>query len=717
MEKNKAPTTTSVDVYLINKMLTYTASLITDRLFLDNVCDVSHLARYIYPHIETDIIDKSALALGDKLEETPISYKNLDILERVFDKNNFSKCEPVINEIIKSLEKKASLYKKKFNKSFYYGRILDLAKSLSLSEIESEIITIFYIFEFFQSFKNIFNDYNNPAIKKSVINKVLEKQTGSQYLINKGAERVKKLSIIDKYFNLEDFIKEYLLGFSGDSIVSVFYSISQKDVLPLEYFSSNKEHLDTIHHLITHKPANDGLNILLYGSPGTGKTEFTKIIAKHINYDLFEIKNFHEDVKDNKAFRFMALRACKNQVKSDSSIIMIDEADDMLNGGFSFFSNDSRIKNIINTTLDESKHICIWITNRYEFIDESTRRRFDYSIEFKKLSISSRINIWENTLKQNNLNDLVSKDNIKYLSEKYETNAGSINIAVKNFSRLASMNNKSPIESMESILSSHLKIMDIKVNSVSMSSKYSLDGLNIKGEMPLSEIITVLKEFSNILEAKVDCSTKNMNLLLYGPPGTGKTEFARFLAREMRKELLVKRGSDLLDMFVGGTEKNIRNAFKEAETENAILFIDEFEGMLGSREKAVRNWEITQVNELLAQMEEFKGILICATNHKNMLDSAAIRRFNFKVEFDYIDNAGKLLFYNLLLKDITSKHLEAEEQDSLFSLEYLTPGDYKVVSQKYSFYPKEKVTNKILISALREEARAKNNIQMNRIGY
>ncbi|MEI6056126.1 MAG: hypothetical protein WCR55_08730 [Lentisphaerota bacterium] len=51
------------------------------------------------------------------------------------------------------------------------------------------------------------------------------------------------------------------------------------------------------------------------------------------------------------------------------------------------------------------------------------------------------------------------------------------------------------------------------------------------------------------------------------------------------------------------------------------------------------------------------------------------------------------------------------------SLDYLTPGDYKVVSQKFSFYPKEKVTNRTLIAALKEEVKVKNNIRMNRIGY
>ncbi len=717
MNKRKSQKTTIVDFYLLNKMLTYSAILVSDRFFLEKMADLNNLPKLILPYIEPDLLEKTAMVLKEKQEEITTSYKKQELLKAVLEKHGQAECESIVDEIIASLEKKAISYQKAAKKSYYSRKIHDLIKSLSLNEIDAEFLTILHIFESFQSFRYIFDDNSCVATKKSLINKVLDGQNISLYQISRSAEKLKKLGLIDRFFDLEGFIKEYLLGLSGDSLMSVFYTKSKQEVLPLEYFSSNKEHLDTIHHLIKNKSENDGLNILLYGSPGTGKTEFTKLIAKHINYDLFEINNFHEDCRDNKMFRFIALRACRNQVKLDSSIIMIDEADDMLNGGFNFFSNDSRAKSIINAALDESKHICVWVTNRYELIDESTRRRFDYSIEFKKLSISSRINIWENTLKKNGLTDLVSQDNIEYLSKKYETNAGSINITVKNFNRLASMCNRSPLESMESILSSHLKIMDIKVNSVSTNTRYSLKGLNIKEDMPLADIIIVLKEFSNVLESRTDCSTKNMNLLLYGPPGTGKTEFARFLAREMNKELLIKRGSDLLDMYVGGTEKKIRNAFKEAENEKAILFIDEFEGMLGSREKAVRNWEVTQVNELLAQMEEFKGILVCATNHKNMLDSAAIRRFNFKVEFDYINNDGKLLFYDLLLKGITSNPLETDEKDNLLSLEYLTPGDYKVVSQKFSFYPKEKISNKALISALKEEVKAKNNIRMNRIGY
>ena len=56
-----------------------------------------------------------------------------------------------------------------------------------------------------------------------------------------------------------------------------------------------------------------------------------------------------------------------------------------------------------------------------------------------------------------------------------------------------------------------------------------------------------------------------MNLLLYGLPGTGKSEFARYLGRHLDREIIVKRVSDLQSKWVGQGEKNIRDAFREAE--------------------------------------------------------------------------------------------------------------------------------------------------------
>ena len=63
-------------------------------------------------------------------------------------------------------------------------------------------------------------------------------------------------------------------------------------------------------------------------------------------------------------------------------------------------------------------------------------------------------------------------------------------------------------------------------------------------------------------------------------PGTGKTAWAHYLGRVLGKRVIVKRCSDLLDCFVGMTEKKIAAAFEEAKTENAILVMDEADSFL-----------------------------------------------------------------------------------------------------------------------------------------
>ena len=70
-------------------------------------------------------------------------------------------------------------------------------------------------------------------------------------------------------------------------------------------------------------------------------------------------------------------------------------------------------------------------------------------------------------------------------------------------------------------------------------------------------------------------AAQSLNILLYGAPGTGKTEFVRYLARKLNRNLVIKRASDLLGMYVGQTEANIKAAFEEAEESKSILFFDE----------------------------------------------------------------------------------------------------------------------------------------------
>ncbi|MGN0852947.1 MAG: AAA family ATPase [Kiritimatiellia bacterium] len=120
------------------------------------------------------------------------------------------------------------------------------------------------------------------------------------------------------------------------------------------------------------------------------------------------------------------------------------------------------------------------------------------------------------------------------------------------------------------------------------------------------------------------------------------------------------------------------------------------------RENANDSWEVSQVNELLQQMEDFDGVMIAATNFCENLDPAIMRRFTFKLEFDYLDDAGKRIFFAKMFKT----RLTGEEPDELNEIPNLTPGDFRTVRQE-QFYLADEQTNLDRIAALKEECALK----------
>ena len=129
-------------------------------------------------------------------------------------------------------------------------------------------------------------------------------------------------------------------------------------------------------------------------------------------------------------------------------------------------------------------------------------------------------------------------------------------------------------------------------------------------------------------------------------------------------------------MWVGETEKNIAESFQQAETERAILLIDEVEGFLQDRRAARYSWEVTGVNEMLTWMESFPGVFIASTNLRDNLDQAALRRFDLKIKFDYLlpRQSQALLesYCNILYLDTPNDALAVR----LGQLNNVTPGDF-----------------------------------------
>jgi SpoVK/Ycf46/Vps4 family AAA+-type ATPase len=207
------------------------------------------------------------------------------------------------------------------------------------------------------------------------------------------------------------------------------------------------------------------------------------------------------------------------------------------------------------------------------------------------------------------------------------------------------------------------------------------------------------------------------NMLFYGPPGTGKTALARYLAKELDRECVVQKASDLLSLYVGESEKMVAAMFQQAERDGYILVIDEADSFIYSREGAVRSWETTLVNEFLTGLEQFRGICICTSNRRDAMDAAAMRRFSHKIAFAYAGPEQIRALYDKLLSGLAIAPLTAEEETLLLGMHRLAPGDFNVVRSRYGLEDPGSITAADLIEALRLEMKSKLDSSPKRMGF
>ncbi len=589
-------------------------------------------------------------------------------------------------------------------------RFAELKRSLKLSDLEAEILMFAYIRD--QTcfcWPRRIEDREKPMYYAMAIDCSFAEVSKA---MSPGG-RLLKFGLLDCAY---DFGRRAIGGFM-DGVVSEplerrFYTRTEAaEILPWSFYGDLASVEGAVAKSVV---ASSGgkCNILLYGAPGTGKTSFARSLARELGRKSFEIRQGDADGRNMKSeARMMGIEMCNNQESPSESLMIVDEADELLRGsscsfsdfGFGFRGGKSTEKGVMNSILDEMRIPAIWISNApAESMDESVRRRFDYSICFERLNNAQRAAIWRNLVARHGLAEVIDEAKIEVYASKYPTNAGGISTVLSNVKRMNPAQAKVD-DLVEALMKPHCRLMGIRNDGGFMPAKdYSLEGLNIKGNVSLERIV---KAARNYLDADFCARSEDrprMNILLFGPPGTGKTEFVKFLGKELDRKVLVVKGSDILSKWVGESEQNIAAAFWRAETEHAVLFFDEIDGLLQDRESATASWQVSQVNEILQQMEDFEGIMVAATNFSKNLDPATMRRFTFKLEFDYLDDAGKKIFFERFFK-VT---LADDELSELRELRNLAPGDFRTVRQEM-FYLGADAGNKDRIAALKKECKVK----------
>ena len=592
-------------------------------------------------------------------------------------------------------------------------RLESMKKTFKLTDIEVEIISFYYlltvsdilekylnsssnfadfmVFQRFRSYGHILLGCNQKAFWSVISQKKLT-HFGLMDMTGR----------YDNNVEINGWCIKYLLGVGEDDFNSEFFTKETAAALRISDFNVPENESLVLDDLFKRKGSS---NILFYGPPGTGKSSLAKALAKEYGKEIYSVMTPKDDDHTD---RLRAVHATINLSDKNTTIILIDEADELLNTYNSMFFRSKTNKSWINNILEGHDRKIIWITNRTDEIDQSTMRRFSFSREFKSFTAENRKKVLEHELKKKSLTGYFTEEEVRELCRDYSVDAGGIVNAISIFTINKKQKKATVLRKIRTVLKNHEKAIGAKKAGPDNKKEfrhYSLTGLNPSHN--LEEIISIADKYA-VLQGKEGVKS-SLSMLLYGLPGTGKTEFAHYLGHILKKEVILKRCSEMQSCWVGETEKNIARAFQEAQENNTILFFDEADSFLFPRSSAQRSWEITGTNEILAQLDIFAGIVIFATNDMPGLDHAALRRFKFKVEFRPLTPEGNLQFYSSVLGPLVLNGpcLTDDEISRIKGISNLSPGDFAVVKDQFQFVASEAITHEKLMTALMNEARLK----------
>ncbi|MBB5716474.1 AAA family ATPase [Sphingomonas aerophila] len=423
-----------------------------------------------------------------------------------------------------------------------------------------------------------------------------------------------------------------------------------------------------------------GINILIHGPPGTGKTELARTLAAAAGAALHAVGEADEDGEEpNRWERVAALGLVQRLLAGrKGAVLLFDEMEDLIGdarpSGGDWFAKREGSKVFVNRLLEANPVPVIWTTNALGNIDGAILRRMSFVLELDLPSRRAAQAMLERVAADERVTPGAQFGTL--LDAAPET-ATVLRVAAR-AGRLAG-------EADGGTRAAEALVRALRGGAMPAPGAPAFDLDLFETDLALDRLIAGMANAADV------------SLLLTGPPGTGKTAFAHHLARAVDRPLLVKRASDLLSKWVGETEAQIADAFAEARRREAVLLFDEADSLLFDRTTARTSWEVGQVNELLTWLDRHPLPVIAATNHEHRLDPATLRRFVFKLRLAPLGRERAARAFERFFGTLAPA--------ALAEVDGLTPGDFAIVARQLRFAPARGAED--LVGRLRLEAAAK----------
>lgn len=448
-----------------------------------------------------------------------------------------------------------------------------------------------------------------------------------------------------------------------------------------------------------------GINILLHGAPGTGKTEFARHVIQGIGAKGFAVSDHDEKGAEAMRSERLAHLGLSQLFAGDDqpAVLVLDEAEDIFQNEYPHPHDRGRwdrteTKAWINRLLETNCHPVIWISNRVEHLDPAYLRRFAFCIEFPRTPRQIRRRIAAEYLAPLGCSEPVVES---VASREHASPA-----LVASAARFVGLSKGAGLPTDLAVviaLDQHLSAAGHSAPSAipPRATRFDLRYLNLRGRSSAEAVIAALD------------STKAGTALFAGPPGTGKTQLAAEIANRLGRELVYHTASDINTMWHGESERNVARMFRDCDAASEVLFLDEAEILLGSRINGSGRPDRAVTAEFLRWIEAFPGVFLCATNHADAFDGALSRRFVFRLEFLPLTVVQREAFF---LETAGVGSMPVAERTRLAALDGLTPGDFANVVKRFRAMG-VKASIPDWLAELETELRAKDGAPRARMGF